>query len=72
MIATRYHSLIIEPDTLSDEFEVSAWSELPDGNREIMGIRHRRYPLIGVQFHPESFLTQSGPRLLKHFVELGT
>lgn len=70
MTATRYHSLVIEPESLSHEFVVSAWSELPDGSREIMGIRHRKYALIGLQFHPESFLTESGPRLLKHFVEL--
>ena len=70
MVATRYHSLVIDPDTLCDEFEVSAWSELPSGGREIMAIRHKQHPLIGVQFHPESFLTESGPLLLKHFVQM--
>ena len=66
--ATRYHSLIIEPDTLSSEFEVSAWSNAPDGRREIMGIRHRRLPLFGVQFHPESFLTACGREILQRFL----
>ncbi len=60
--ATRYHSLVIEPGTLSDDFEVSAWSIMPDGSREIMGVRHKRYPLFGLQFHPESFLTRTGRR----------
>jgi anthranilate synthase component 2 len=69
--ATRYHSLIIEPGTLADEFIVSAWCDAPDGGREIMGIRHRSFPLHGVQFHPESFLTQRGPDILKNFLSLG-
>jgi len=68
--ATRYHSLLIQPDTLSDEFEVCAWSEAPDGTREIMGIRHNRYPLHGVQFHPESFLTDCGTVLLERFLKV--
>jgi anthranilate synthase/aminodeoxychorismate synthase-like glutamine amidotransferase len=66
--ATRYHSLIIQPDTLPDEFEVCAWCEAPDGTREIMGIRHRRFSLFGMQFHPESFLTDCGPTLLERFL----
>ncbi len=70
IIATRYHSLIIDPSTLSDEFEVSAWSTGPEGEREIMGIRHREYPLIGWQFHPESFLTEQGHQMLGRFLEL--
>ena len=68
--ATRYHSLVIRPDTLGDQFEVSAWCDSLDGTREIMGIRHREYPLIGWQFHPESFLTDCGPTLLRRFIEL--
>ncbi|MDH3717320.1 MAG: aminodeoxychorismate/anthranilate synthase component II [Planctomycetota bacterium] len=68
LTATRYHSLIIEPKSLSDEFEVSAWSDAPDGTREIMGIRHRELPLFGMQFHPESFLTETGTQLLKNFL----
>lgn len=66
--ATRYHSLVIKPDTLPNELEVTAWSEEADGHREIMGISHREYPLFGVQFHPESFLTHSGGDLLKKFL----
>jgi anthranilate synthase/aminodeoxychorismate synthase-like glutamine amidotransferase len=68
--ATRYHSLIIRPDTLPDAFEVSAWSEYPEGTREILGIRHREFPLFGMQFHPESFLTDRGPRILARFLAL--
>lgn len=70
--ATRYHSLIVEPGTLSDEFEVCAWCEAPGGEREIMGIRHRRYPLHGWQFHPESFLTDCGTELLRNFIAIGS
>ena len=67
-VATRYHSLVIQPDTLSNEFIVSAWSDSPDGTRVIMGIRHKRFPLFGVQFHPESFLTDCGTTLLERFL----
>jgi len=67
--ATRYHSLVIEPDTLHPDFIVSAWSDAPDGSREIMAIRHRTKPLFGLQFHPESFLTQTGAKLLTRFLE---
>jgi anthranilate synthase/aminodeoxychorismate synthase-like glutamine amidotransferase len=67
-IATRYHSLVIQPDTLPDQFEVSAWSDAPDGTREIMGVRHRKFPLEGFQFHPESFLTDCGTTLLERFL----
>src|SRR5215469_68439 len=68
--ATRYHSLVIQPGTLSDEFDVSAWCDAPDGSREIMGVRHKRYPLEGVQFHPESFLTHCGSDILRNFLKL--
>ncbi len=68
--ATRYHSLVIQPDTLGDEFEVCAWSVSPDGTRVIMGIRHKEFALWGLQFHPESFLTDCGPTLLARFLEL--
>lgn len=68
--ATRYHSLVIRPGTLSDDFEISAWSIDPAGRREIMGVRHRRYPLHGVQFHPESFLTLQGTTILRNFLQL--
>jgi len=64
--ATRYHSLVIRRGTLSEEFEITAESE--DG--EIMGIRHKRWPMEGVQFHPESILTTVGHDLLKNFLEL--
>ena len=62
--ATRYHSLIIEPDALPAELTVSAWTE----QEEIMGVRHKEYPLEGVQYHPESFLTTLGPTLLSNFL----
>ena len=69
-VATRYHSLIIRPGTLSDEFEITAWCEPADGSQEIMGIRHKKHPLFGVQFHPESFLTDSGFDLLRSFLKV--
>ena len=69
--ATRYHSLVIQPDTLSDVFEVSAWADAPNGGREIMGIRHRDHVLEGWQFHPESFLTECGTELLRRFLATG-
>jgi anthranilate synthase/aminodeoxychorismate synthase-like glutamine amidotransferase len=64
--ATRYHSLIIRRGTLPEAFEVSAWTD----QDEIMGIRHRRWPLEGVQFHPESFLTLEGPKVLRNFLRM--
>ncbi len=65
--ATRYHSLVIRRETFTHpDFQITAWTE--DG--EVMGIRHRTWPLHGVQFHPESFLTAEGPRLLQNFLEL--
>jgi anthranilate synthase/aminodeoxychorismate synthase-like glutamine amidotransferase len=67
-VATRYHSLVVQPDTLSDEFVSCAWSDSPDGTRVIMAIRHKRSPLFGMQFHPESFLTECGPTLLARFL----
>jgi anthranilate synthase component 2 len=69
-VATRYHSLVIRPDTLPEEFTVCAWSDAPDGTREIMGIRHREWPLLGMQFHPESFLTDLGTELLRRFLSI--
>ncbi len=70
MQATRYHSLVIRPGTLGDEFEVCAWADGPAGEREIMGVRHRSYPLHGVQFHPESFLTTHGTQMLRTFLTM--
>ena len=64
--ATRYHSLVVRPGTLPPEFEMTAWTD----EQEIMGLRHRTQPLFGVQFHPESFLTLEGPKLLKNFIDL--
>jgi len=65
--ATRYHSLVIRKETFHNpDFVVSAWTN----EGEIMGVRHRTWPLHGVQFHPESFLTLEGPRLLKNFLEM--
>jgi anthranilate synthase/aminodeoxychorismate synthase-like glutamine amidotransferase len=68
--ATRYHSLAIDPPTLSDAFEVSAWCDEPDGTRTIMGIRHKQHPTFGLQFHPESFLTRDGIELLRRFIAI--
>lgn len=66
--ATRYHSLVIQSDTLSKEFDITAWAEEPGGYREIMGIQHKEHPMFGVQFHPESFLTHSGFDILGKFL----
>ena len=68
--ATRYHSLVVDKTTLPDCLEVTAWTENDDGSiEEIMGLRHRDYPVQGVQFHPESILTQHGHALLKNFLD---
>jgi len=69
-VATRYHSLIVQPQSLPPELLVSAWSAAPDGAREVMGLRHRDQPIFGVQFHPESFLTDAGHALLRRFLEV--
>jgi anthranilate synthase, component II (EC 4.1.3.27) len=71
--ATRYHSLIVERDTLPDCFEVTAWTQHADGSEdELMGFRHRQLPIEGVQFHPESILTEHGHAMLKNFLEQRT
>jgi anthranilate synthase component 2 len=62
--ATRYHSLVLDPDQIPDELEVSAHSE--DG--VIMGLRHKEWPLEGIQFHPESILTKEGPNIIKNWI----
>ena len=68
--ATRYHSLVVEKDSLPDCLEITAWTENPDGSmEEIMGLRHREHPVEGVQFHPESILTQHGHALLRNFLQ---
>ncbi len=64
--AARYHSLILKRDTIPLEFEITAEIK----NKIVMGIRHRDYPLEGIQFHPESFLTNAGIKILKNFLEL--
>lgn len=70
LIATRYHSLIIDKNTLPDCLEITAWTELEDGSvDEIMGVRHKTLAVEGVQFHPESILTEQGHDLLKNFLE---
>lgn len=70
LTATRYHSLIVEEESLPTELEISAWTS--DGNsfRIIMGLRHKKLPIEGVQFHPESVLTSEGRKLIRNFLEL--
>ena len=71
--ATRYHSLVVERESLPDCLEITAWTENPDGSfDEIMGLRHRTLPVEGVQFHPESILTQHGHDLLRNFLQART
>ncbi len=65
--ATRYHSLVIERQSLPSCLEITAWTK---GDNEIMGVKHKRYALWGVQFHPESVLTTAGKSLLKNFISL--
>ncbi|SIP87137.1 aminodeoxychorismate synthase component II [Aeromonas veronii] len=66
---TRYHSLVVERDTLPDCFDITAWSEHADGSfDEIMGLRHKTLPVEGVQFHPESILSEQGHLLLANFL----
>ena len=66
--ATRYHSLVVARDSLPDCLEVTAWTEIDGEFDEIMGFRHREYPIEGVQFHPESIFTHTGHDLLKNFL----
>jgi anthranilate synthase component II len=67
--ATRYHSLVVEKDSLPECLEITAWTENEDGSfDEIMGLRHKTLPVQGVQFHPESILTQHGHAMLKNFL----
>ncbi len=65
-VATRYHSLIVEESSLPADFQKASWTD----RKELMGIRHRSMPLIGVQFHPESFLAEQGYQLLANFLRL--
>jgi anthranilate synthase/aminodeoxychorismate synthase-like glutamine amidotransferase len=71
MTATRYHSLIVRENDLPKELAVSAWTTEKDGSRVIMGLRHREFPMEGVQFHPESVLTEDGKQLVKNFLSVG-
>lgn len=64
--ATRYHSLVLDPDTIPDELEITAKTE--DG--VIMGVRHKSYPIEGIQFHPESILTTEGPKIVKNWLKM--
>ena len=67
--ATRYHSLVVDKHALPDDLEMTAWTTNADGSvEEIMGLRHRRFPIQGVQFHPESIMTQHGHAMLKNFL----
>ena len=70
MTATRYHSLIVEEKNLPLDFEVSAWTTEKDGTRTIMGLRHKQFPVEGVQFHPESVLTDAGKKLVENFLNI--
>jgi anthranilate synthase/aminodeoxychorismate synthase-like glutamine amidotransferase len=70
MTATRYHSLIVAEEGLPAELEISAQTRDRDGGRVIMGLRHRKFPVEGVQFHPESVLTTEGKRLIRNFLAL--
>jgi len=68
LTATRYHSLIVKEDTLPGDLEISAFTTDADGSRVIMGLRHKRFPVEGVQFHPESVLTTEGKKLVRNFL----
>ena len=68
LTATRYHSLIVKEDSLPEDLEVSAFTTEADGSHVIMGLRHKRFPVEGVQFHPESVLTTEGKKLVGNFL----
>ena len=70
LTVARYHSLVIEPSTLPAELQVLATTDEPGSETEIQAVRHREHPVWGVQFHPESILTQGGKRILENFLEL--
>ena len=72
-VATRYHSLVIEQESLPDCLEITAWTRTETGEiDEIMGVRHKEYPVFGVQFHPESILTTFGHDLLRNFLHINS
>ncbi len=66
--AVRYHSLVVDRESLPDCFNVTA--ETTDNHREIMGLKHKKYPIFGIQFHPESILTRNGKQIVKNFLEM--
>ena len=70
MTSTRYHSLIVREEDLPKDLEVSAWTTEKDGSRTVMGVRHKKFPVEGVQFHPESVLTESGKKLVENFLKM--
>jgi anthranilate synthase component 2 len=70
LTATRYHSLVVESESLPAALTATAWTQAADDGRVLMGIRHREYPVEGVQFHPESILTDNGHDLLRNFIDL--
>jgi anthranilate synthase/aminodeoxychorismate synthase-like glutamine amidotransferase len=70
LTATRYHSLVVQKEGLPSELEISAWTSDGNGSRTIMGLRHKQFPVEGVQFHPESVLTTEGRRLIRNFLQL--
>ncbi|MGG5217825.1 MULTISPECIES: aminodeoxychorismate synthase component II [Rahnella] len=70
LTVTRYHSLVVAPETLPDCFDVTAWTERDGERDEIMGIMHKTLPLHGVQFHPESILSEQGHQLLDNFLKI--
>jgi anthranilate/para-aminobenzoate synthase component II len=70
MTATRYHSLIVEEKDLPADLEISAWTTEKDGRRTIMGLRHKKHAIEGVQFHPESVLTDAGKKLVANFLQM--
>ena len=70
MTATRYHSLVVSPKNLPPELEISAYTTDPSNDKVIMGLRHRKHPVEGVQFHPESVLTEHGKQILRNFLAL--
>lgn len=73
LTATRYHSLVVQSDSLPDNLEVTAWTETESGDfDEIMGLRHKELPIEGVQFHPESIKSESGHELLSNFLKINT
>ena len=72
LTATRYHSLIVKEENLPEDLEVSAWTSDGTGSRTIMGLRHRKFAVEGVQFHPESVLTTEGKQLIRNFLTVST